>query len=83
VSIANHSRILFLIFALSFCCANWSYCQSRDHNADAPSFGKRGLHATLRAQPGYYGDPKLETLTFRLMNDSDQALDSSTSSWTW
>ena len=36
----------------------------------------------LNAESGCYGDPRLETLTFCLMNDSDQVLDSATASWT-
>jgi hypothetical protein len=42
---------------------------------------KRGLHGTLNVERGYYGDLRLATLTFRLMNDSDQVLDSATASW--
>ena len=38
--------------------------------------------ATLNAERGYYGDPRLVTLPFRLINDSDQILDSATASWT-
>jgi hypothetical protein len=55
---------------------------AREHKPDACLDSKRGLHATLNAEPGYYGDPRLETLTFRLMNDSDKVLDSATASWT-
>jgi hypothetical protein len=35
----------------------------------------------LKADRGWYGDGRLEKLTFRLMNDSDQTLDSATNSW--
>ena len=69
--------MLFSLLALIFCCSTSSWGQP-----DACSDSKRGLHATLNAEPGYYGDPRLETLTFRLMNDSDQVLDSATASWT-
>lgn len=78
------SRPKYPVFVVSliFCCSTSSLGQAREHKPDACLDSKRGLHATLNAKPGYYGDPRLETLTFRLMNDSDQVLDSATSSWT-
>jgi hypothetical protein len=39
------------------------------------------LHATLNTQLGFYGDLSLETLTFRLMNDSNETLDSGPDTW--
>ena len=74
-------RILSLSLALVFCYPAFSWSQSDEHKSDVPSVDKRGLHATLKAERGWYGDPRLETLTFRLTNDSDETLDSATASW--
>jgi hypothetical protein len=46
------------------------------------SESKQGLHAHLEATRGYYGDMRLETLSFHLMNDSDKILDSAKNTWT-
>jgi hypothetical protein len=80
--VVNRPSILFSLFALIFCCSTTSWSQSGEHKPDACSDSKRGLHATLNAEPGYYGDPRLVTLTFRLMNDSDQVSYSDMVSWT-
>lgn len=74
-------RFLFLSFALLSSCLAGSPSQSREYKAVC-SNSKRGLHATLGVQSGWYGDFRLETLTFRLMNDSDQTLESFPGSWT-
>jgi hypothetical protein len=81
MKVTRRSRILSSSLALVFCYPASSWSQSRDPKPDPSSVSKRGLHATLNAERGYYGDPRLETLTFRLMNDSDQVLDSATASW--
>ena len=81
MKITRRSRIISLSLALAFCYQASLWSQSPTHKQDAPSASKRGLHATLNAERGYYGDARLETLTFRLMNDSDQTLDSATASW--
>ena len=82
MSITSRPSILFWLSALIFCCSTSSWSRIREHKPDACTDSKRGLHATLNAEPGYYGDLRLEALTFRLMNDSDQVLDSATASWT-
>ncbi len=46
------------------------------------SESKHGLHAHLEAARGYYGDMRLETLSFHLTNDSDKALDTAKDTWT-
>jgi hypothetical protein len=46
------------------------------------SESKQGLHAHLEATRGYYGDMRLEMLSFHLMNDSDKILDSAKNTWT-
>jgi len=81
MSTTSRPSMLFSLSALIFCCSTLSWSQTRDHKPDAYADSNRGLHATLNTEPGYYGDPRLETLTFRLMNDSDQVLDSATASW--
>ena len=83
MSIASRSGIIFSLLALTTCCSAQPNCQPGEHRSSSTvQASKRGLHATLNVERGYYGDPKLETLTFRLMNDSDHVLDSSTKSWT-
>jgi hypothetical protein len=82
MSTTSRPSMLFSLSALIFCCSTSSWGQARLHKPDTCLDSKRGLHATLNAESGYYGDPRLETLTFRLMNDSDQVLDSATTSWT-
>lgn len=79
MSITSRPSILFWLSALIFCCSTSSWSQTREHEPDACADSKRGLHATLNAEPGSQG---LETLSFSLMNDSDQVLDSATHSWT-
>jgi hypothetical protein len=73
-------KLTVFALALIFCCSTSSRSQSLEPKPD-DSYNKRGLHATLNAQPGYYGDPRLVTLTFRLMNDSDRVLYSERASW--
>jgi hypothetical protein len=68
-------------FALACCCCVELLGQSQKHAQLDSSESSRGLHATLNAEHGWQGDGHLETLTFRLMNDSDQTLDSATRSW--
>ena len=82
MKITRRSGILSLSLTLLFCYPASSWGQSGEHKPDVSSVGKRGLHATLNAERGWYGDLRLETLTFRLMNDSDHTLDSATASWT-
>jgi hypothetical protein len=72
--------VLFSVLALACCwCGLLGQLQERPQDVSPES--KRGLHATLKADRGWYGDGRLEKLTFRLMNDSDQTLDSATNSW--
>jgi hypothetical protein len=59
--------------------ALWS--QSHSTEAVAPAENTLGLHGKLSAQPGFYGDSRLETLTLCLSNNSDQTRDSSPESW--
>lgn len=82
MKITRGSRILSSSLALVSCYQTSSWSQSPGHKQDATSASKRGLHATLNAERGWYGHPRLETLTFRLMNDSDHTLDTATASWT-
>ena len=63
-------------FLVAFLFIPFLFGQASDHPDS-----NRGLHATLKPDPGYFGDAQLETLTFRLTNDSDKVLDSTTSSW--
>ena len=72
--------VLFSVLALA-CCWCGLLGQLQQLPQDASTESKRGLHATLKADRGWYGDGRLEKLTFRLMNDSDQTLDSATNSW--
>jgi hypothetical protein len=81
MTITSRSRILSLSLAVVFCCPALSWSQSGEHKSDVSSADKRRLHANLKAERGWYGDPRLETLTFRLTNDSDETLDSATASW--
>jgi hypothetical protein len=46
-----------------------------------PADGRHDLHANLRAETGWHGDSRFETLTFQLTNDSDRVLNSATDSW--
>jgi len=64
---------------LLFSSALWS--QSHGTEAVASAENTLGLHGKLSAQHGFYGDSRLETLTFYLSNNSDQTLDSSPESW--
>ncbi|MBB5061427.1 hypothetical protein HDF16_006163 [Granulicella aggregans] len=73
--------VLFSCFALACCCCVELSGQPQKNAQRESSQSKAGLHATLKAEHGWYGDNRLETLTFRLMNDSDETLDSATSSW--
>jgi hypothetical protein len=77
--IRKRQRVLSALFVLIFCCSTSSWGQ---RTPDTPSDSRHGLHATLSAAPGYYGDPRLVTLTFCLTNDSDQVLYSEEKSWT-
>jgi hypothetical protein len=91
MKVAGCPEILFSLLAFVFCCPASLLSQSCDQTPHASPAGKsglrassetkRGLHGTLNVDRGYYGDLRLETLTFRLMNDSDQVLDSATASW--
>ena len=51
----------------------------------APRMGgqssKPELQATLKAERGYYGDPRLELITFHLTNHSDRSLSTAENSW--
>lgn len=78
----SRAEYLGFVIGLIFYGSTSLWGQAREHKPGACLDSKRGLHATLNAEPGYYGDPRLETLTFRLMNDSDNLLDSATTSWT-
>ena len=82
MSTTSRPSMLFSLSALIFCCSTSSWGPARLHKPDACSDSKRGLHATLNVEPGFYGDTRLETINFRLMNDSDEVLDSATASWT-
>ena len=73
MKVAGQPEVLFSLLALVLCFPAWSQSQSCDQN--------RGLHGTLNVERGYYGDLRLATLTFRLMNDSDQVVDSAQTSW--
>lgn len=77
----NWLTVLFSGFALASFCSVGLPGQSHKHAQLDSSDNSRGLHATLNAEHGWYGDDHLETLTFRLMNDSDKTLDSATGSW--
>jgi hypothetical protein len=79
--ITGPSGIMVAMLALVSCYPASTSSQVQDHKPCAPSAERRGLHATLNAERGWYGDLRLVTLTFRLMNDSDQTLDSATASW--
>ena len=91
MKVAGQPEVLFSLFALVFCFPAWPQSQSCDQMPHASPAGKsglrassltkRGLHGTLNVDRGYYRDLRLATLTFRLMNDSDQVLDSATASW--
>lgn len=52
--ITSRPSILFWLSALIFCCSTSSWNQTREHKPDACTESKRGLHATLNAEPGYY-----------------------------
>ncbi|MBB5061469.1 hypothetical protein HDF16_006205 [Granulicella aggregans] len=79
--LGNRPTVLCSGFALAFCCCVEQQGQSQKRAQLASSDNSRGLHATLNAEHGWYGDDHLETLKFRLMNDSDKTLDSATGSW--
>ena len=51
-------------------------------NAEKPWKTSRGLHATLSGRAETSNGPPFESLTFRLINDSEQPMSSSTRTWT-
>ena len=80
--------IMFLSIALANITAQSSMKKPEECKPSAPKFHSTfnplapKLHGTLNANFGFYGDFRLETLTFRLMNDSNETVDSDPASWT-
>ena len=77
-----NTKARWISFALTLCCSTFLLSQPSKRKSDSGTDCKCGLHATLNVKDGYYRDPRFEHITFRLMNDCDQILDSATKSWT-
>lgn len=76
--ITKRQSKLSVLLVLIFGCSPSLWSQQ---TPDASPDSKAGLRASLSAASGYYGDPRLMTLTFRLTNDSDHVLHSEEKSW--
>ena len=80
----RHKRritVLFSCFVFACCCCLQLSGEPQKNAQRERSESTPGLHATLKAEHGWYGDDHLESLTFLLTNDSDKTLDSAASSW--
>lgn len=83
MSASRRIPVILSFFALIYFTPAWLRSETGEHKSTtACSETKRGLHATISAKAGWFGDLKLESLTFVLMNDSDQDLESGEDSWT-
>jgi hypothetical protein len=81
---ASHRiSVILSFFTLIYFTPAWLWSETGEHKSTTTCFEtKRGLHATMSAKAGWFGDPKSESLTFVLMNDSDEDLESGEDSWT-
>ena len=74
-------RLTWFLGLAFACCSQRLLGLSDGHSSRSASHARRGLHATLHAEHEWSGDGQLETLSFQLINDSAQTLDSATASW--